>query len=111
MRQKDQKVASTATGEAPRVCSKSTWQQVGDGDPLALASRFVDLINDCPPDASLFRLAGHRRLTTDAKYSADRTVGGLHVAACQDHRGSAVAGNVSARRVDDVSQIYFLCKE
>ena len=80
-------------------------RRVGDADEVALRSGLVDLLDDRRPDQPLAGssgVVGSPRMPITARIvSAD----GLAVAAEQDHRRRAVAGDVGPAGVDHVGQV------
>ena len=79
---------------------------VRHADELALRLAVVELVDDRPPDqpfAGSSGVLGSPRMPSTARtVVADR----LAVAAEEDHRRRAVAGDVGARGVDDVRQVH-----
>jgi hypothetical protein len=76
-----------------------------DGDELGLAAWLVDLLGDRGPDQPLLRQVGRAGFAADAEHGTDGLADGLAVAAVEDDRRGAVAGDVGARGVDDVGEV------
>ena len=79
---------------------------VGDADELALGAGSVDLVDDRRPDQPLRRVVGRASARRGCPCTV-RTVlaDGRPVAAEQDHRRRAVAGDVGAGGVDHVGEV------
>src|SRR5690606_37951292 len=74
--------------------------------------RLFNLVDDGGPDQTFSRIAWLGGFALDAEDCAnDRGVAVGHVAAKQDDRGCAVAGDIGAGGVDDVGEAYLVAEE
>ncbi len=76
-----------------------------DAHEVVLRARCVDQVADRGPHQSVGGVVGAARFAADAQHAAHCVANWCAVAAEQDHRWCAVAGDVGAGRVDDVREV------